>query len=388
MKLVRKIKILLKMIVNKFFVFLFSMPFIKVNNKKIVFDNFFGKGYGCNPKYIAEEIIREDIDCDMVWLVNDIETPMPSKIRKVKYGSIKSLFELATAKIWVNNVRNSEKVKKKKNQFYIQTWHSSLALKKIEGEVENMLSPQYVKEAKNDGKITDLMLANNTYTENLIRKYFWYDGNIMKVGLPRNDIMFKKEEKIIEKVYSYFNIERDIHFVIYTPTFRQNKEGIEFYKFDYDKVCNSLEKKFGCKYAVLLRLHPNVSKFKNELNYSDKVINASDYPDIQELLAVSDITITDYSSTMFDSSMFGKIVFILAKDLEEYKLTERETEFEITELPFSIATNDDDLCNNIDNFSFDKYKNNCDKFYDKIGLVNNNNASTEVVKIIKDKMNT
>ena len=363
-----------------------STPLVKINNKKIVFDNFLGKGYGCNPKYITEELIREGCDYELVWLVNDLNCEMPQQIRKVKHGGIRAMYEWATAKIWIDNVRNYKGVNKKKNQFYIQTWHSPLALKKIEAEVENMLSTEYVKAAKNDGKITDLMLVNNRYMEELIRKYFWYDGKIMNIGLPRNDIIAKTTEEIINKVYSWFKLERNTQLVIYAPTFRQNTDGVEVYKFDYSKVCDCLEKKFGVKFAMLLRLHPNVAKYKNELIYTDRIINASDYPDIQELLAVSSVTITDYSSTMFDSSMFGKPVFILAKDLEEYRAKERETEFELIDLPFTVANNEEELCMNIEKFSKEIYNSKCYDFYKKIGLVKNDNASVEVVKIIKEEM--
>ena len=89
---------------------------LKINPKKIVFDNFLGKGYGCNPKYIAEELIKQNVDCEMVWLVSDLNSEMPSKIRKVKYGSLKAYYELATAKVWIDNVRNYKGVEKKKDQ--------------------------------------------------------------------------------------------------------------------------------------------------------------------------------------------------------------------------------------------------------------------------------
>ena len=90
--------------------------FIPIQRNKIVFDNFAGKSYGCDPKYITEYLLTStDEYIDIVWLLDDISEDLPEGIRKVKYGSLKSIYELASAKIWIDNVKSALKVKKKKN---------------------------------------------------------------------------------------------------------------------------------------------------------------------------------------------------------------------------------------------------------------------------------
>ncbi len=76
----------------------------KVSSNKIVIDNFAGKGFGDNPKYIVKELLKKDMDLDIVWEVSDINTPMPEGVRKVKYGTPKAYKELLTAKIWIDNI--------------------------------------------------------------------------------------------------------------------------------------------------------------------------------------------------------------------------------------------------------------------------------------------
>ena len=61
--------------------------FTKIDKNKIVCINFDGKGFGCNPKYIAQEAIKENFK--VVWLVHDINSPVPNEINKVKYVSLK-----------------------------------------------------------------------------------------------------------------------------------------------------------------------------------------------------------------------------------------------------------------------------------------------------------
>ncbi|MBR3051569.1 MAG: glycosyltransferase, partial [Selenomonadaceae bacterium] len=117
---------------------------MELSAKKIVFVNFLGRGYGCNPKYIAEEILRQNLPYDMVWLVNDLNESMPEKIRKVSYGSLDSIYELATAKVIVSNVKNLLPYpNKKRGQFFIMTWHAWQGLKYIEKDAEEKLSPTY-----------------------------------------------------------------------------------------------------------------------------------------------------------------------------------------------------------------------------------------------------
>ena len=147
---------LLNAICEMLFQFLAIFP---VREKKIVFDNFGGRGYGCDPKYIAEELLKRNESLDLVWLTKDIKCELPEGIRPVRYGSIRAMYELATAKVWIDNIKNAIRLPKKRNQYYIQTWHSSLGLKRNEQDAE-FLKKTYVRRAKRDAAVTDLMYSN------------------------------------------------------------------------------------------------------------------------------------------------------------------------------------------------------------------------------------
>ena len=137
----QKINIFIYGILRDIAVKVFSIMPLKEN--KIIFDNFAGKGYADNPKYIANELLNRKLDLDLVWLLNDMEQILPVGIRKVKYNSIKSLYEYATAKVIVDNIRNSHLMKKRNGQIYLQTWHGSKPLKYIEKDAENNLSAKF-----------------------------------------------------------------------------------------------------------------------------------------------------------------------------------------------------------------------------------------------------
>ena len=374
----------IKKIIKKIICRILSTKIFKIDDKKIVFDNFNGKGFGWNPKYIALEIIKEQLDCKMVWLVNDLNTEMPKQIKKVKYGSLRAYYELATSKVWIDNVRNSKGVKKKKGQFYLQTWHGSLCLKNVEAEAENMLDKNYVKDAKIDGKITDLMISCNKDETKRYKNSFWYNGEVLECGLPKNDIILKQDYIIKEKVYNYFNIDEKEKIILYAPTFRKSYNGFDIYKFDYEKCIKIISEKFGGNYKMLIRLHPNVTKYSKELNYNENTINATNYDDMQELLATAEIVITDYSSIMIDFSLNKKPVFLLAKDYKEYMEKERGFNFDFLNLPYSIAFNEEKLYKNISDFDYKRYVEKCNEFYNEIGLYNNiEKSSGTIVERIK-----
>ena len=379
------VKDIAKSFIKKFIVILFDTRLFKVKKNKIVFDNFNGRGYGCNPKYIAEEIIKEKLDYDLVWIVNDINCEMPPEIRKVKKGSLKSFYELATAKVWIDNVRNSKIVNKKSNQFYIQTWHGSLGLKEVEKAVEDKLPKDYVEEAKIDGQITDLMITNNKNNEEQIRRSFWYNGKILCEGVPRLDIIYNTPKSIIDKVYNYYGIDKKKAIILYAPSFRIDNKT-DYYKFDYEKCCKKLKDRFDKEFVMLVRLHPNVSANSDFINYNDQIINATDYSDVQELIAASTVVITDYSSIGFEAGIVYKPVFLYANDLDRYIKEERNLLFTFDEIPFEISKTETDLYQSIINFSQKEYEKRCKKFYNYIGVVNNSSSAKRIVKIIKEKV--
>jgi len=360
--------------------------FMTIRNNKIVVCNYYGKGYGDNGKYICEEIIKQGLDYDIVWMLRRklIEnTDFPDEIRTVKYKSVKALYEMATAKVWIDNSRKDFYPIKRKGQYYIQTWHASMGLKRIEKDAKKSLSSSYIKLAKRDSEMCDLMISGSEFRYNLYRNSFWYDGEILKSGTPRCDLFFQSNDDLKIKVCKELNIPLHKKVVLYSPTFRKNADS-DFYKLDYKKILKRLEEKFGEDWILLSRLHPNEVNLADAIKYSDNILNASHYADMQELLAIADVLITDYSSTMFDMSLQNKACFLYAPDLNTYLNNDRGLYFNYKKLPFTVATTLDDLSNNIRNFKLDRYKSKIDLFHKKIIVYEDGRASKKVVdRIIK-----
>jgi CDP-glycerol glycerophosphotransferase len=352
-----------------------------LNNKKIVITSYYGKGYGDNGKYIVEELTNRNFNYDLVWIVNNNGyNNFPKQVRTVLSGSLKAKFEEVTAKVWIDNCRKSSLVRKRKGQFYIQTWHGGIALKQVERDAEVKLHTSYIQNAKNDSKMADLFISNSKFCTNMYRSAFWYNGEIFECGSPRCDILINKKNEVDDKVRNYFNIDTNRNILVYAPTFRAN-HNTNVYNINFGELVKILEKKFGGNWVIMVRLHPNISNKDNFIEYNSTIINATSYDDMYELLAVSDVLITDYSSTMFEFSYAKKPVFLYASDIEEY-IDDRNFYFDIRSLPYPLAEDNYQLFDVVEKFDESKYKIDVSEFLSELGNLEQGDASRRVVDVI------
>ena len=145
-------------------------------------------------------------------------------------------------------------------------------------------------------------------------------------------------------------------------------------------------KRFGNEWVVAIRLHPRAKSCAEEIiPQANYIFDATNYPDIQELLSAADAVITDYSSCVFDFMLSQKPAFIYAPDMESYD-TERGFYYPLAATPFPIAVNNTQLNENILNFDYDKYVQRVKDFTKEKGCIEDGKASQRVVELIKSKM--
>lgn len=350
------------------------------SRKKVVFENFAGRGYGDNPKYIAKELLSRNKGYDLVWIVQgDAGHRFPAGIRTVKKGTWQELYELATAKFWVDNNRKPRSIVKSKKQRYIQTWHGFYPLKKIEKDAEASLSADYIENAKHDAAMTDLMISGCRVRTKLYQTSFWYKGEIAEWGTPRNDIFFDGTDHKAA-VCACLSIPPDKKLVLYAPTFRDD-HSVTAYDLDYARLLKDLERKFGGSWVCLIRLHPAIRERSQELSYPDGCVDASPYDDIQELFSAVDLLITDYSDCMFEYTLTKRPVILYASDIESY-MQGRGFYYDIYDLPYPIAKDNDGLSQTILSFDEVRYLQKIETFLDGIGLFECGNASKKTVDYI------
>jgi CDP-glycerol glycerophosphotransferase len=95
--------------------------------------------------------------------------------------------------------------------------------------------------------------------------------------------------------------------------------------------------------VLLIRRHPNVV---DEIRGAGNgfVYDVSTYPDMADLLAITDVLITDYSSVMFDFALTGKPIVYYAYDMDLYRDKIRGFYFDLVpQAPGPVVTTEDAL---------------------------------------------
>ncbi len=345
----------------------------KINSKRVFMWSYKMDKYACNPRFITEYLLEEHPDeYEVFWAFKKGITPkeLDDKIHIVRKYSFAYFVAMYTSKFVFTNLRNEKMdtmFKKKKGQKYIQTWHSSIRLKKIEKDAAKQLGAKYVKRAIEDSKMCDLMMSNSKLYTNQIKNSFWYNNEILENCVPRNCIFYKKDKinTTYTKIRERMGFAPDCKIVLYAPTFRGGSKDLKYYRIDWDKVIPAFEKMLDGEVKVLLRLHPNMSNIKdlNSITNFKNVYNVTQAPDITEFMFAADAMISDYTSAMFDFIILDKPCFIYAIDQKEY---DRGFYWSLDSLPFPIAANSQELITNIEKFTPTAYKEKTDDFKNNI----------------------
>ena len=157
--------------------------------------------------------------------------------------------------------------------------------------------------------------------------------------------------------------------------------NFECYNMDYERIIDVFEKKYNSSCIMLIRLHPNIAALSNKLNYNERIINASSYPDLYELIIASTAIISDYSSLSFEAGLLNKPVFLYAKDLDKY-MENRGFLINPFDQPYILTQSEEELVSAIEDFDEGKYQHELAIFNNSLGIKESGMAS----KIIADKI--
>ncbi|MBR4109274.1 MAG: CDP-glycerol glycerophosphotransferase family protein [Oscillospiraceae bacterium] len=358
-----------------------------INKKKVVFISFGGKSYSDNPRAISEALATEKTEAEIVWLfinptdkkciVSDgircVDVSRPWRVRK----------EIATASVYVNNFALSNLPKSNK-QLFIQTWHGDKAFKKVLHD-EQGWPPDKVLGEQIPG-MCDYAIAGSDYGERQYRSAFLYKGNVLKCGMPRNDRLILQDEQEKERIRKKLNCSQETQLLLYAPTLRreeaQKKVALEIKQLDITKTLTMLEERDHCKWICLMRAHPKMVGLSYQ-GEDERIVDVSEYEDMGDLLLISDMLITDYSSCAGDFALTGRPVVLFHADRQEY-LKDRSFYFDMDESPYYIAESQEELEAILSGLTQEKAKQNCKEILKFYGDCETGHASETVAKIIKD----
>ena len=254
------------------------------------------------------------------FLLND-NTTRVDYIRRC----VNAVKDIATAKyVFLNEGSNAiSAVDLRPETKVIQLWHGCGAFKKFGFSIADLIFGDDRKEQLRHPYNKNYSLVTVSSPE-VIWAYkeamrIPEDSDIVKaLGCSRTDVFFNDEfiKDSYNRLYEAFPQARNKKVILYAPTFRGRVARAE--TSDMLDV-GMFHEHFKDEYVLLFKHHPIV---KNppviEAKYSDFAMNVGSLLSIDELLCVSDICISDYSSLVFEYSLFEKPLIFFAYDLDEY----------------------------------------------------------------------
>lgn len=349
----------------------------ELQNNKILFISHKGKQYSCNPMYISEYLQKEyPGKFKIIWAFNkprDFAYLKKRGITLVKYEKKAYLKHLVSAKTVVTNVDTHIYMPENKDQLVIDTWHGGGAYKTC-GFANPQNLETWSKRAwfkRLYSRISLYCSSSKMFTEQTIRFSRLFNGEVLEIGMPRNDILVNRDKPEIEqKVRDWFKLDSETHIVLYAPTYRSAAEQSEIEELQVERMIESLENRFGGNWCCLFRAH-HLSKMQSD------VLSATEYPDMQELLYAADVLVSDYSSSIWDFSLTEKPTFLYCPDLEKYT-SSRSFYMPIDQWPFILTQNNQELSQRILEFDHATYQKAVRKHHDELGNCESGHA-TEII---------
>ncbi len=310
---------------------LIIQKFCRHKKRLLIFESNLGRNYSGNPRAIYEELLRRriDLEYEIVWIfLCPEEAEVPGRCTKVRRESLPALQKMWQAAVWVMDTRQMSYVRKNKRTKYIMTWHGT-PLKKLGLDLDNLSSPtqevsgeealaSYKEELIRNTKRWDYLIAPNQDSADIFRRCFAFQGEMLKTGYPRNDILIEGNNRnTIAELKKKYNLPINKRILLYAPTWRdyEGKGECDYYfrpKLSFDALFEALREEavLIVQYHYYIKEKPDFSKFNGFIREIKT--------DIRELYLVSDLMITDYSSTMFDYSILKRPMVFYAYDLEQY----------------------------------------------------------------------
>ena len=357
-----------------------------VDRNMVVFSSYQGRGYNDNPRYISEALHAMRPATDIVWLfrgIDDIKAKfeVPDYVRCVEAGTEDELKALGRARVWVDNWRKLDYIKVGKDQEYIFSPHYDRVLK------TGVLGSQDFFFSRLAEEHATLCVAGSEFGAGLFEPGYRYKGPIMTVGTPRNDILVRNDPGDAARIRAKLGVDADTKLLLYAPTFRgkakdqSNKQAVAL---DLEHILDVLEQNTGEKWRCLHRAH----YYSPGLNVarSDRMIDATGYPEMAELMRVADAMISDYSSCIGDFLLRLKPVWLYQADFEDYVENSRAMRINLDETPYWRARTPEELDDMIRRTTPESAEENCRALLDYYKTREFGHSAEAVAKYICDKL--
>jgi CDP-glycerol glycerophosphotransferase len=391
-------KIIKNMIKNNkvlyaFYNFLFSFflncaaRITKIDTNQALFVVYGGKRYDDSPRFVYEYIKKQpeyqEIKC--VWaFISPNDFDFIPENEKVKIDTISYYKAVLKSKYWITNssVKRGLNLKEKnhKNVFFT---HGMTGIKKIGTDIKEK---NQSFRAKKQEKFDMIVLGGKKEKEILVKAWQTEEKHFYEIGLPRNDELYHIEREKVLAIKQKLKLPLDKKVILYAPTYREfNKDNcfdnIIKNPFDFEKM----EQELSDEYVLVVTAHYLVGKFLGLPKDNPFIINAFEYPYINDLLMIADILISDYSSVVWDYAILERPILCFGYDYDRY-MEERGTYLDLEKTFFNgVIKTQEKLLEVIKNMDFEKQRRHTKKLKEEYVVLEENAAKKITQIILKEK---
>jgi teichoic acid ribitol-phosphate primase len=312
-----------------------------------------------NLAFIADELAARHPEVRVTVLVTRPARGLRGRLAALLFA-VRAGYQLASARVLVvdDYFFALYVIRPRRGTFRLQVWHAAGAFKKFGYSVVDKdfgADEAYLRRVRIHSNYS-LALVSSASVAPHYAEAFGQPVSLFtaRYGIPRTDLFFDDRRRAAakERLRDRYGLPDGRRVILYAPTFRGETVG----KARYDDLLDlaAMHEVLGDDHVVLLRLHPFVGRrVAVPAGLAGFVIDASGDPDINELMLVSDLLVTDYSSAIYEFALLGRPILFLAPDDTAY---ERERGFYLdfpADLPGPVFTTAGDLAAAIRSGAFD-----------------------------------
>ncbi len=283
--------------------------------------SYYGESVSCVPAAIGRYVSKNLEGTTVYAAVTDHSVPVPTGIRPVIHESREWYELLATAEYYIDNTHQPIYFEKKSGQKVVATFHGyPFKICGVPLWEQMRLSANRVASFHKRHAQWDVLVSPAPYATPLLQQVFPSPAQIAEVGYARNDFFASSNIAAIRNsVRETLGILPGQKAVLYAPTFRDYL-AIDEWRAKLPDFLSPSEflAEMPEDYVLLVRGHAYNKRLDNRVGSSNRVIDVTDYPEINELSIASDAAVLDYSSLRFDYALTGNPMIFLVPDKELY----------------------------------------------------------------------
>ena len=238
----------------------------------------------------------------------------------------------------------------------IQAWHAGSGFKSIGySRFGNYGSPKLQNAHR---KYTYVITGSRHLVPVYAEAFGIEESAVVPTGLPRIDTFLDpaRTERVVADFYARYPHFKGKRIILFAPTFRGR--GSKTAHYDYDRIdFTRLYEVCGDDTVVLFRMHHFIREtIPIPAEYADRLFDFRAYGDTNDLLHLTDVLVTDYSSIIYEYSLLDRPMLFFAYDKDVYAATRGfHRDYDLT-APGKVCANMDELIKAIQDEDYDTWK--------------------------------